>query len=91
MNTKELAAKAVDAYSQAVGGYAINGQKIPPFDLMTERVRSGWMNAVNAIIEEIKKEVSETSYNDGYADGQSEGYIEGFSDGRESYYDSKEG
>lgn len=83
MNTNDLAAKAVNAYSETVGGYALNGQKIPPFDLMTERVRAGWINAVQVIIEEIKREVSEDSYNDGYADGQAEGYIEGYSDCKE--------
>lgn len=49
-----LARIAYDAYCEAVGGKAFNGDDLPPFDDVPQRIKDAWLAAVNAVSEEIR-------------------------------------
>lgn len=46
-----LARIAYDAYCESVGGKAFNGDNLPPFDDVPQRIKNAWLAAVNAVTE----------------------------------------
>lgn len=45
-----MAKLAYGAYAQTVGFKAVNGDKLPDFDAMTDLIQAAWVSAVNAIV-----------------------------------------
>ncbi len=50
-----LAEVAYDAYCTAVGGKAFNGDDLPPFPAVTERIQKAWVVAVSAVAARISE------------------------------------
>lgn len=49
-----LAQVAYDAYCAAVGGKAFNGDDLPPFDAVPERIQRAWVVAVTAVAARLR-------------------------------------
>jgi hypothetical protein len=49
-----LARIGYDAYCTAVGGKAFNGDDLPAFDNVPQRIKDAWLVASTAIKEEIR-------------------------------------
>lgn len=47
----EYARIAYDAYSVAIGGKAFNGDDLPEFERVPEKIRDAWAVAVQAVID----------------------------------------
>jgi hypothetical protein len=52
----ELARVAYDAYCEAVGGKAFNGDTLPGFDAVPERIRNAWVVSVSAVVRRLEDE-----------------------------------
>lgn len=50
---ESLAKVAYDAYCVSVGGKAFNGDDLPPFENVPERIQRAWIAAVVAVKEAI--------------------------------------
>lgn len=50
-----LAQVAYDAYCVAVGGKAFNGDDLPPFSAVPERIQQAWIVAVTAVADRIRE------------------------------------
>ncbi len=50
---ESLAKVAYDAYCVAVGGKAFNGDGLPPFANVPERIQQAWIAAVAAVKEAL--------------------------------------
>ncbi|MET0416649.1 MAG: hypothetical protein ABW022_11580 [Actinoplanes sp.] len=50
-----LARTAYDAYCAAVGGKAFNGDDLPTFDKVPQRIQDAWIVAVTAVAESIRE------------------------------------
>lgn len=55
-DTEDLARIAYDAYAQAVGGKAFNGDDLPPFAAVPERIQSAWLAAVTAVANQVRED-----------------------------------
>lgn len=50
-----LAEVAYDAYCGAVGGKAFNGDDLPRFDAVSDRIQQAWAVAVTAVVERLRE------------------------------------
>lgn len=55
MNGRNVRGKrAFDAYNESVGGKTWDGKPIPPWELLTERIREAWRCASDAVIHGVE-------------------------------------
>jgi hypothetical protein len=52
----ELAQIGYDTYCAAVGGKAFNGDDLPSFDKVPQRIRDGWIVSSAAVADRVRKE-----------------------------------
>ncbi|GAA0494145.1 hypothetical protein Ade02nite_20640 [Paractinoplanes deccanensis] len=55
-NTFQLARIAYDAYCTAVGGKAFNGDDLPAFDDVPQRIKDAWIVAATAVADKVREE-----------------------------------
>lgn len=56
MSTRNRAKIGYDAYVKAVGGKAFNGDDLPPFERLPERIAAAWAVTADAIEDSIRGE-----------------------------------
>lgn len=56
LTTEQLAETAYDAYCQSVGGKAFNGDDLPAFDKIPERIQAAWAVAVTAVAIRLRED-----------------------------------
>jgi len=55
-DTEDLARIAYDAYAQAVGNKAFNGDDLPPFTAVPQHIQSAWFAAVTAVANRVRED-----------------------------------
>lgn len=56
MSTRNRAKIGYDAYVKAVGGKAFNGDDLPPFERLPERIAAAWAITADAIEDAVLEE-----------------------------------